>query len=164
LRRNFSLSGPAVCDAARDAMELSLVRACLEKGKPVLGICRGAQMLNAALGGSLHQEIRELYTESPYIRSVFPRKRIQIVADSLLASILPRPVYWVNSLHHQAVHQVAPGLKVVAREDNELVQAIEFPGHPFVLGVQWHPEFLPQASTQQAIFRKLIQVAGFKPL
>lgn len=157
LRRIFSIKEAVSPDGERDAFEIDLLKQTLNQKKPILGICRGAQLLNAVLGGSLHPEIRGFYIETPYVRSVLRRKRIHIVKGSRLASILPRPSYWVNSLHHQAVHDVAPQLRVAAREDTQLVQAIESPEAPFILGVQWHPEFLPHAPSQQAIFRALVK-------
>jgi putative glutamine amidotransferase len=159
LRRLFSVKTPVWADRPRDDMEVALVKEALAQNKPILGICRGAQLLNAALGGSLHQEIRGFYTETPYIRSVLAKKRITIVPNTRLASLLPRSFYWVSSLHHQAIHHVAPGLRVAAREDSLLIQAIEYPDKKFVFGVQWHPEFMPHAPSQQILFQHLIQNA-----
>lgn len=159
LRRLFSLKHPSSNDPARDAMEVILTREALAQKKPVLGICRGAQMLNAVLGGSLHREIRGFYTETPYIRSVLPRKKVFIMPGTVLASLWPLPDYRVNALHHQAVHQLAGGLIVSAREENGLIQAIEDPSRPFVLGVQWHPEFLPHMRHQQLMFVRLVRCA-----
>lgn len=159
LRRILSLKHPLTKDPARDALEISLVREAMAQKKPVFGICRGAQMLNAALGGSLHREIRGFYTETPYIKSILPRKKIVVAPESLLASLWPLGTYRVNALHHQAVDRVAGGLKVAAREENGLVQAVEHLSLPFFLGVQWHPEYLPHIRCQQVLFRRLVDAA-----
>lgn len=167
IRRLLSLKHSVAKDPARDSLEISLVRDAVAERKPVLGICRGAQMLNAALGGSLHREIRGFYVETPYAKTILPRKKIIVVPKTLLASVWPLGVYRVNSLHHQAVDRVAPDLRIAAREENGLVQAVEHLTLPFFLGVQWHPEYLPHVRSQQAIFHRLVDSAregGQKPV
>jgi putative glutamine amidotransferase len=160
LRRMLSSRNAVLIDRARDKLEAALISEVLAQKKPVLGICRGAQMLNAVLGGSLHQEIEGFYVETPYLRSVLPRKRIRVTPASRLASLWPDGTYWVNSLNHQAVDRIAAPLRIAAREENGLVQAVEDPSASFVIGVQWHPEYLPHMRSHQRLFRELVKCAG----
>jgi putative glutamine amidotransferase len=157
-RRAFAAhdSGP---DQARDALERELLRGALERDMPVLGICRGAQMINVVLGGNLHRDLGEFYVETPQLRTVLPRKTVQIEKDSCLAKVLGPGACAVNALHHQAVRGLGEGLVVCAREPSGVVQAIEAPGRLFVLGVQWHPEYLPQHPRQRRIFEALVDAA-----
>lgn len=147
-------------DRARDELETSLVQAALQRDLPVLGICRGAQLLNVVAGGSLHQSLSDFYVESPQLHTVWPHKRIRLEAGSRLAGILGCERCRVNSLHNQAVDTLAPGLRVAAREESGVVQAIEHPTLAFAIGVQWHPEYLPQRREQQRLFRRLVETAG----
>jgi putative glutamine amidotransferase len=122
-------------DAVRDALERSLIEQALARDLPILGICRGIQMFNAALGGSLIQHIEG--HRAPRQREVHP---VSIEPGSILESILNRGQFMVNSRHHQCVGKVAPGLAVTAKSPDGIVEALEFPGKRFVLAVQWHPE------------------------
>ena len=122
-------------DRARDSLEAALLREALDRDLPVLAICRGLQLLNAALGGTLVQHIEG--HRCPELHAVHP---ITIAPHSSLESILGVDEYVVNSRHHQCVEQVAPGLVVVARAPDQVVEALELPGKRFVLAVQWHPE------------------------
>ncbi len=146
-------------DRERDALERGLLRRAVEAGKPVLGICRGAQLLNVHFGGSLHQELEAFYEETPQVRTVRPRKRVEIEPGSLLAGILRTPACRVNALHRQAVDRLGEGLRIVARETTGVVQAVEHEARPFLLGVQWHPEYLPQVRRQRRIFERLADEA-----
>jgi putative glutamine amidotransferase len=122
-------------DPARDTLETVLLREALERDLPVLAICRGLQLLNVALGGTLVQHIEgHRHREQP---DVHP---ITIGSHSRLRSILGVDEFVVNSRHHQCVDRVASGLVVVARAPDNVVEALEFPGKRFVLAVQWHPE------------------------
>jgi putative glutamine amidotransferase len=149
----------AAVDPARDELEVRLLEQTLADGKPVLGICRGAQLLNVHLGGTLHRDLASFYEETPQVRTVRPKKKIAIEPGSLLAEILRTDSCRVNSLHHQAVDRLAPSLRVVARETTGVVQAIEDPGRRFLLGVQWHPEYLPQSRRQRRVFGYLAAAA-----
>jgi putative glutamine amidotransferase len=122
-------------DAVRDALERSLIEQALARDLPILGICRGIQMFNAALGGSLIQHIEG--HRAPRQREVHP---VTIAQGSILESILNRNEFVVNSRHHQCVGKVAPGLAVTAKSPDGIVEALELPGKQFVLTVQWHPE------------------------
>ncbi len=159
LRRIFSINEIISPDLERDEFEIAILQAILEQRKPVLGICRGAQLINAVFGGSLHPEIRGFYDETTYVHSVLRRKKIHIAPNTRLSRLLPRGAYWVNSLHHQAVQDVGPLLKISARESNGLAQAVESNDNRFILGVQWHPEFLPHAPSQLVLFRTLVKEA-----
>jgi putative glutamine amidotransferase len=154
-------------DLLRDDVELTLASWAVVERKPLLAICRGIQVLNVALGGSLYQDIsaqlpdagrHDWYPSHPRDRL---SHEVRLVADTRLAQIVGEPRIRVNSLHHQAAKAVAPGLQVSARSPDEIVEGLEVPGHPFALAVQWHPEEL--ASTQppaRALFRAFIQAAG----
>jgi len=134
-------------DRIRDIYEIDLLRQFISLGKPVLGICRGFQLINVALGGSLYQD---LPTQRPDVSvhrdwEIYDRNfhEVEILANSHLAQIYPNPVSArVNSIHHQAIKILAPGLKIesISREDG-VIEAASMIGHSFVLGVQWHPEF-----------------------
>jgi putative glutamine amidotransferase len=157
LRRLFSLGSMAV-DPARDRFEETCLRQARETGIPVLGICRGAQFLNIQHGGSLHTNLFGFYGESGNIASLAPRKLVRIEAGSQLHAILG-PESMVNSLHRQAVNRLGSGLVPAARDSAGVIQAIENPDHPFLIGVQWHPEYLPVMPDQQRIFRRLVEAA-----
>ncbi|HEX2254194.1 MAG TPA: gamma-glutamyl-gamma-aminobutyrate hydrolase family protein [Thermoanaerobaculia bacterium] len=156
-------SRPSGGDADRDRLELGLLAEVLPAGKPVLGICRGAQLLNVHLGGTLHQDLSDFYVETPQITTLRPRKRIVVEPGSRLADVLRAESCLVNSLHRQAVDRLAPDLRVAARETTGVVQAIEHPDRPFLLGVQWHPEYLPQVRRQRRVFEALVRAARGMP-
>lgn len=146
-------------DPARDTLELRLLRQAVATGKPVLGICRGAQLLNVHFGGTLHRDLEGFYEETPQVWTVRPRKRVEIEPGTLLAHVLGTQCCRVNSLHRQAVEQPAGALRVSAREPNGVVQAVEHPDRPFLVGVQWHPEYLPQVRRQLRLFERLVEAA-----
>lgn len=146
-------------DPERDKLELQLLETALPVGLPILGICRGSQMINIALGGSLHTDIYEVYVQAPRMRTVLPRKTVTIVDGSRLDRILRCNPCQVNALHHQSVDRLGRGLRVVAQDEAGIVQATEGTGTQFLLGVQWHPELLPFRGSQQRIFGALAQAA-----
>ena len=147
-------------DPQRDNLERSLIQYALKHGIPLLGICRGAQLLNIVTGGSLHQRITEFYSEEPHVRSLLPRKRVTLEEGTTLASLIQDGTRFVNALHDQAMDQLGEGMIVTARDGGGVVQAIEHTDYDFVLGVQWHPEYLPQIESQQRIFRGLVDCAA----
>ena len=147
-------------DPARDALERRLVTEAHAAALPVLGICRGAQMINVALGGSLHQDIYASFEDAPRIWTVLPRKTVRIEPGTRLARIMGREPARVNALHTQSVDRLGEGLRIAARDEWKIVQAIECRTGPnFVLGVQWHPEHLFYARRQRALFRALVAAA-----
>jgi putative glutamine amidotransferase len=140
-------------------MEAKLLQAAWEGGVPVLGICRGAQLLNVWRKGDLHQDISGFYTETPQQWSILPVKRIELNRDSHLHDVLGVESCTVNALHRQSIDQLGEGLCVAACEPNGVVQAIEAEAADYIIGVQWHPEYLPHLPRQQRLFRRLIEIA-----
>lgn len=140
-------------DKERDRTELLVTRWAVETGMPLLGVCRGLQMINVACGGTLHQDLHDecpLLNKHDFTPPTYERYRIShtvtIEPDSRLAHALGT-VHEVNSMHHQGIDQLGAGLRVVARAEDGLPEAIEIPVLPYVVGVQWHPEEL--ATTDQ---------------
>lgn len=146
-------------DERRDVLEFELLARAERTSIPVLGICRGAQLMNLARGGSLLFDVQEFYSERPALRTVFPRRRVLVEPTSRLGAILGEREVAVNSLHHHAAGRVPDSLRIVARESTGVVQAIEDPFAPFFIGVQWHPEYLPQMPAQQRLFAALVDEA-----
>lgn len=131
--------------AVRDEMEPKLLEFALAADKPVFGICRGIQLLNAALGGTLYQDLPTEYPSGvdhhmtpPYDRAVHT---VRIVADTPLAALVGKETLGVNSYHHQAVKTLSDKLLPAAYSEDGLVEAAYMPDKRFVLAVQWHPEF-----------------------
>jgi putative glutamine amidotransferase len=137
----------------RDELELALLAGALDAGLPVLGICRGLQLLNVHSGGTLHQHrpLHARYDVDPSAR-VHP---VSFDAGSCLQAILG-PRVTVNSLHHQTVDRLGGGLVVTGRADDDTIEGIEIPGRP-VIAVQWHPEMLSNADP---LFSWLIEQAN----
>jgi putative glutamine amidotransferase len=143
---NESVRETLTIDDARDAMELELARAALDADLPILCICRGAQLMNVAAGGTLWQDL-SLTTIDP--RSHYQEGRLEsweighdVIVDggTRLAEMIGAGPIGVNTYHHQAVRDPAPGFRVVARAADGTVEAIESERHRCVVGVQWHPE------------------------
>lgn len=154
-------------DAERDRTELALASWVADDDKPFFGICRGSQALNVALGGTLYRDIGEYakanrHTFFPGFPNDYLAHEIKVEEDSVLSRVVGQPVIAVNSLHHQAVKEVAPGLVVSARASDGLVEALEIPHHPFALAVQWHPECLPDIPEQRALFEAFVEAARKK--
>ncbi|MEV7006055.1 gamma-glutamyl-gamma-aminobutyrate hydrolase family protein [Streptosporangium sp. NPDC051022] len=141
----------------RDDAEFGLVAAALELRIPFLGICRGLQVLNVALGGSLHQHLPDVVGDRAHAPApgLFGRMPVRPVPGSLTAEILGADPTEVAHYHHQAVDEVGTGLAVTARAADGTVEAVELEGHPFALAVQWHPE----ASGESALFEALVRHA-----
>jgi putative glutamine amidotransferase len=153
--------GPTEIDL--DRFEIAVARLADDRGLPLLGICRGAQALNVARGGTLHQHVPDLAGVSLNHRQTAPGERpahsVAIEPGSLLARTLGRRVARVNSFHHQAVKRLGRGLRVVARAPDGVVEGIEASDGRFVLGVQWHAECLIERATQLKLFRGLVAAA-----
>lgn len=151
-------SRSTVLDPGRDAFEASLVHAAVRTGTPLLGICRGHQLLNVALGGSLIADLLEGHGESHSFLGYPPAFRshqVRTEPDTVLAHLFGEQVA-VNSFHHQAVDRLAPGARVTATAADGVIEGIELPGTD-VIGVQWHPEMLDRPDP---IFRWLIRRAA----
>jgi putative glutamine amidotransferase len=153
-------------DPDRDRVELHLLRRTLSSGLPFLGVCRGIQLLNAGLGGTLYADIADQHPGAqkhdffPGWPRDFLAHEIQVAEGSRLAQILGEPILRVNSMHHQGIRDLAPGLVSTAHAPDGLVEAAELPGHPFALAVQWHPECLPGDPKMRALFRAFVETAG----
>jgi putative glutamine amidotransferase len=150
-------------DPARDELEADLLRWAVQAGRPVLAICRGMQLLNVALGGTLHQEASKEYPGFKPTRGLYRqatlRRPVHVIKRGWVADLLGtgRKVHLVNSLHHQAIAEVAPDLEVVAVDEQGMVQALEaVRKQVFTVGLQWHPELMPHAKVQMSFFRALV--------
>jgi len=149
----------------RDRLEIILCRMALDSRVPILGICRGIQVLNVATGGTLYQDLasqRPQGERHDFFSSEFPRDRLShpvtLNPDSLVARILEAENLKVNSLHHQGIERLGEGWRAVGHAPDGLVEAIEAPDHPFAVAVQWHPEELvkhPDHSLR--LFRALVE-------
>ena len=151
----------------RDAQELMLVRLAVERQIPILGICRGIQMLTAALGGKLYQDIktqhgRPCIEHSQTIARGLPSHDVKIEKDSLLHSLMGTETLAVNSFHHQAVKEVPQGFRVTAMSEDGIIEGMESTTFRPILGVQWHPEcFILEADrTMMPIFNWLTEKAA----
>lgn len=145
--------GLAEYDVERDRFEIEVLKRSLDTNVPILGICRGAQLINVVMGGTLYQDLRPLRRRTPNRNSAFPVKDAHLVAGSFLESCMATRTARVNSLHHQAVERLAAPLSICARDSDGFVQGIEEPAHRFLIGVQWHPEYLPYKRAQRALFQ-----------
>ena len=150
------LEAKVKADPERDELEIAWIRRALEDGLPLLGICRGAQLINVVLGGSLHQDIRTMRRLTYNRPGLLPTKQVRLTEGSRIAGICGKTRLRVNSLHHQAVDRPGTGLNAVGRDLDDIVQAIESAEDRPILGVQWHPEYLFYLSSQRALFRWLI--------
>lgn len=154
-------------DEERDSLELPLLRAAVDDGKPFLGICRGCQVVNVALGGTLYTHIPDQH-ENPLKHDWFttdqPRDYlahpVQVNPSSRLAAIFGETHLQVNSLHHQGIKDLAAPLQAVAHAPDGLAEAVELPSHPFGFAVQWHPEWLTDQPATQRLFRAFVAAAG----
>lgn len=147
----------------RDQYELALLEEALKQNKPVLGICRGAQLINSAFGGNLVADIEAKLPKSKtkHIQELEPEKGthgITICQNSILYRILKEPSLVVNSFHHQAVNQVGKGLKASSWTDDGLIESIEGTEFKFLVGVQWHPEIMSGNDlASQLLFQRFVE-------
>lgn len=153
-------------DEERDRQELTLVRMAVETGLPILGICRGIQVINVALGGTLYTHILDQLPDAlehscfPANPPDYPAHEVTLAAGTKLAGIFQAEKLQVNSLHHQGVDQLAPGLVPAATAPDGLLEACELPDHPFAVAVQWHPEWMPDDEKMQQLFRAFVTAAA----
>jgi gamma-glutamyl-gamma-aminobutyrate hydrolase PuuD len=138
----------------RDEWEIGLTRAALYRGVPLLAVCRGLQVLNVALGGSLHQHLPEVTGHEGHqpAPGIFGAVNVHIEPGTRTAELIG-PRARVSCHHHQALARLAPGLKVTGRADDGTVEAVEVSGHAFAVGVQWHPE---ESSEDVRLFTALV--------
>ncbi len=147
-------------DPDRDRLEIGWIHRAMDSGLPLLGICRGAQLINVVLGGSLHQDIRELRKLTYNRPGLLPTKQVILEPDAVLARTCRKSRLRVNSLHHQAIRDAAAGLSIVGRDLDGIVQAVEADDGKAILGVQWHPEYLFYLPAQLRLFRWLVGEVG----
>ncbi len=154
----------------RDEVELTLMKMAIKTGKPFLAICRGLQVMNVAGGGNLWQDLAGqkpdtmrhdyYYDEIRYARNYIAHE-VTLDKSSLLSKILDAGRLAVNSLHHQAAKDIPASLRATGYADDGVVEVLEVLGHPFGLGVQWHPEELvPEHETACKIFEAFVEAAG----
>lgn len=158
-------------DAARDAVELLLTRWALEDRKPLLGLCRGSQVINVAMGGSLYQDIEadfpqaikhDYFPNAGYSRDYLAHP-VEVTRGSRLAEILERRDVTVNSMHHQGIKQLAPGLVASAVAPDGLIEGLESSNGHFMVGVQWHPEALVEHDQgMRQLFSRFVDAARGK--
>jgi putative glutamine amidotransferase len=168
-------------DVERDSLEIALVLIAVRTRLPFLGICRGIQVINVALGGTLYTHLADQLKWRVTSQRVGNQRgksmildhehhegnhydylahSVTVERDSQLGRILNVHKIEVNSLHHQGVDQLASGLRAVAHSADQLVEGVEIRGHPFAIGVQWHPEWMPESVKMQALLQAFVQAAA----
>jgi putative glutamine amidotransferase len=147
-------------DAARDVFESAIIDSAVADRTPLLGICRGAQLLNVRLGGTLLQSLRQIRRQTSNRRTVLPLKTLCVEPHTKLLTLLAATRLRINSLHNQSIDVLGEGLQVAARDLDGIVQAVEHRERRFLVGVQWHPEFLFYSWRHRALFRELVRAAG----
>jgi putative glutamine amidotransferase len=140
-------------DPVRDAADLAITSAAVDGNVPMLATCRGIQVLNVAMGGTLVQHVDDHMRVDMYNEDVHD---VEIDPASRLATILGTEAMGVNSMHHQVIDRLGPGVRAVARNHDGHIEAIEIDAAPAVLGVQWHPELLRHRSDHLALFEDLV--------
>jgi putative glutamine amidotransferase len=153
-------------DLERDSIEISILEISIHEKKPFLGICRGFQVINVGLGGTLYTHIDHQMPgalKHDYY-PIFPRTYlahlVNIEKGTKLAGILGETSLLVNSLHHQGAKELSPILKPAAFSPDGLVEAVELPGYPFGIAVQWHPEWLTDEASTRRLFQAFVDAAG----
>ncbi|MFC5450007.1 gamma-glutamyl-gamma-aminobutyrate hydrolase family protein [Paenibacillus aestuarii] len=141
----------------RDRTDLALIKSALENYQmPILGICRGCQVLNVALGGTLHQDLtKDGVTKNEHFLLSYPiehiSQKVNLETNSRLAKIFASNSIGINSFHHQAVKNLGKNLVVAARAEDDVIEAIEIPGERFIVGVQWHPEMMQKNKVNHSV-------------
>ena len=151
--------------APRDRYELQLISSVLQAGKSMMAICRGVQVLNVALGGTLYQDLpTQKPSEVCHQMTAVSNKtihRVDILRDTPLYQLLAKDELMVNSYHHQSIKDLGGDLKIAAMSEDGIVESVYLPTHPFCLGLQWHPERLENEDTER-IFRAMIEASESK--
>lgn len=154
-------------DAKRDRLEMTMVKNAIESGVPLLGICRGAQLINVVLGGTLHMDIRKQRKITPNKNSIFGIKWADLEPTSQMAGYLKREAIKINSLHNQAVNTISNHPVATAQDRDGFIQAFEKRAEhnhlPWIIGVQWHPEYMPYAIAQRRIFKTFAEAVRKTP-
>ena len=153
-------------DAERDRVEILFVRWAVDGGKPILGVCRGHQVLSVALNGTMIQDVHAMwpgaerhdYRDSSRFTRDFLSHTVDLDPASSLAQVVGERVQ-VNSLHHQAIDRLGRGLKVVGKTSGGVIEAVELEHHPFAVGVQWHPEELVADAKMLSLFQAFARVS-----
>lgn len=144
-------------DPERDQLEIKWINFALEENLPLLGICRGAQLINIVLRGSLYNDIRALRKLTYNRPGLLPTKQVLLEKRSETSSVCNKVRLRVNSLHHQAIKGPGEGLRAVGWDRDQIIQAVESTDHKRIIGVQWHPEYLCYLPAQLNLFRWLVQ-------
>jgi putative glutamine amidotransferase len=149
---------PDAANRERDALEFALVDGAIRRGVPLLGICRGAQVINVALGGTLHQHLPDVigHTHHQQGNAVFSTSAVRTVPGTRLAALIGDSSD-AQCYHHQAVDRLGDGLIVSAQDTDGVIEAVELPGANFVLAVQWHPE---ERLDDLRLFSAVVEAAG----
>ncbi|ODA40109.1 gamma-glutamyl-gamma-aminobutyrate hydrolase family protein [Desulfosporosinus sp. BG] len=159
--REDPLRGIGACFPERDWSEILLTQLCLQRNLPMLGICRGIQVLAVAAGGRIYQDIPSQFPRALEHRQTAPRQNVwhdvDIVKESLLYHLVAATKIGVNSLHHQAVSEIPQGFIQNASASDGIIEGIEMLGAKFCLGVQWHPESMEAQAHCQAIFNGFVE-------
>ncbi|WP_324717292.1 gamma-glutamyl-gamma-aminobutyrate hydrolase family protein [Carboxydochorda subterranea] len=151
-------------DPERDALEVALAAGAMQRDMPLLGICRGIQVMNVAAGGTLYQDVRAQVPHALLHDQTAPRwfpcHEVRLEPDSLLRQIFQADTLRVNSFHHQAVRVVAPTFRVAAKAKDAVIEGVESREHGFCVGVQWHPEcMVDRYPGQRLLFAALVRAA-----
>lgn len=156
-------SGLGGVNSEVDCFQLTLIQKVLESGKPLLGVCRGIQLLNVALGGNLYQDLGEIQGEVFQHEQHAPKydviHKVRFVENSVLYEMFGKSVY-TNSYHHQAIKRLGKNLRIIGMTDDGVVEAVEMLGHKFCIGVQWHPEMMFTHSDEMSVlFEALVEAS-----
>lgn len=161
--KHYGVTGDAgaTYDPERDALEIRMAEHAIACSIPILGICRGAQLINVVMGGSLFLDIREKRKYTPNRNSIFPIKRADLEMNTYMQRVLGKKLIRINSLHNQAIDRIADNMRVSARDKDGFIQAVEsydlhdngLESARYIIGVQWHPEYMPYSTNQRALFR-----------
>lgn len=149
----------------RDAAEIALIKAAYERKMPMLGICRGLQIMTVAFGGTLCQDIAKEKEGEEHFTIMYPRNcathELTLNADSRIAKVFGKNIIGVNSFHHQCVKTVPDNAEATAESPDGIIEVLEFRGgHAFMLGVQWHPEMMYDSDEQRKLIDALVKAAG----
>jgi putative glutamine amidotransferase len=151
-------------DTRRDETDFHLLSHAEKLGIPVLGVCRGAQLINIFRGGSLCQNVTPMRKHTRHRPLLLPLQTVRLVRDSRLVEVMRMPIIGANRIHSQAIKQLGRHLRVVAVDKDNFVQAIENTTGQWLMGIQWHPEYLLYHAGHRRIFRHFVQAAEERKL